>query len=452
VSTDHVSEVSLIPTLPPEALAAPKGPAPGVTRMAGRGPATTAEAADGPARAGDATDPFAALLQGFLASSQPGTSPDAPTADAQASDLAPAADAGSGAPILIASVAQGSGPAGLPDGTAQTPPGDLRTGAELPGAGKALPPDLGLPASTGPVPPVPQAGATNADSAGAVPAPDGVQAQAVIRISLADLDAARSRQVASGDAAGLPTLADTSAPDALAFASVLADGQAPGMDTPEKPPSLPIPSGADLQRLALGLSVNGSPDLVPAQRAGPLEATGTPGRDTASFQTASPATEAGGGLGRLLNGSLGGFPPLQPLGQPRAWSEGLGDRLLTLAGPGTHSARLTLHPESLGTLDVEIRIDDGNAQVWFGTSQPQTRDAIEGSLPRLREMFADQGITLTRTHVDTGQDRRPPEAPPERPKATPWDRATDRRPSLATLLAPASLTTPSGTRLLDVWA
>jgi flagellar hook-length control protein FliK len=96
------------------------------------------------------------------------------------------------------------------------------------------------------------------------------------------------------------------------------------------------------------------------------------------------------------------MPALQPLGDSGAFASGLADRLLTLGGPGAHSARLKLHPEHLGELDVEITMDDGTAQVWFGTTTSQARDAIEGSLPKLREMFADQGIDLTRTQIDTG--------------------------------------------------
>jgi flagellar hook-length control protein FliK len=132
---------------------------------------------------------------------------------------------------------------------------------------------------------------------------------------------------------------------------------------------------------------------------------------------ASSDSSSGAGLPALTTGSgtsdassaallnrLGstGLPPLQPQGDASAFAGGLADRLLSLGGPGSHSARLKLHPEHLGELDVEITMDDGTAQVWFGTTSSQAREAIEGTLPRLREMFAEQGIQLTRTQVDAG--------------------------------------------------
>ena len=112
---------------------------------------------------------------------------------------------------------------------------------------------------------------------------------------------------------------------------------------------------------------------------------------------------AGGGNGPLAARQDSGLPPvLAPLGDAGSFAGGLADRLLALGGPGVQTARLQLHPERLGALTVEIQIDDGTAQVWFGTTTSQAHSAIEGSLPRLRELFADQGIVLTRTQVDVG--------------------------------------------------
>ena len=168
--------------------------------------------------------------------------------------------------------------------------------------------------------------------------------------------------------------------------------------------------------------------------------------------------------GNGLAGGLGSvsLPALQPLGNAASFANGLADRLLTLGGPGSHSARLQLHPEHLGALDVEIQLDDGTAQVWFGTSTPQARAAIEASLPKLHELFAEQGIQLTRTQVDsgsgqqsgysTGQNgdayRRAPGSPAGYPGAS-WQQGTRAATALAGL--PVGAGRPSN-RLVDVWA
>jgi len=61
-------------------------------------------------------------------------------------------------------------------------------------------------------------------------------------------------------------------------------------------------------------------------------------------------------------------------------------------------------PEHLGPVEVKIAVQNGDASVWFGASHPDTRAALEQALPRLREMFANQGLTLT----DSGVSRESP--------------------------------------------
>jgi flagellar hook-length control protein FliK len=174
--------------------------------------------------------------------------------------------------------------------------------------------------------------------------------------------------------------------------------------------------------------------------------TGPGGPDTASTAL----------LSRLGSTTL---PALQPLAGNPSFAGGLADRLLTLGGPGAHTARLKLHPEHLGELDVEIQIDDGSAQVWFGTTTSQAREAIEASLPRLKELFADQGLALTRTQVDGGGNGQPGSQNSDQQRRMaagrpveadlPWRTAPRVASSPLAGLLPA--TRPS-TRLVDAWA
>jgi flagellar hook-length control protein FliK len=43
---------------------------------------------------------------------------------------------------------------------------------------------------------------------------------------------------------------------------------------------------------------------------------------------------------------------------------------------------------------VRIAVRDDQASVWFGSAHADTRAAIEQALPRLRELFASQGLAL----------------------------------------------------------
>jgi flagellar hook-length control protein FliK len=92
-----------------------------------------------------------------------------------------------------------------------------------------------------------------------------------------------------------------------------------------------------------------------------------------------------------------------PVGSP-AWKDELGTQLTWMAINGREAASLKLSPEHLGPLEVRISVREGEASVNFVASSPDTRSAIEQSLPRLRELFASQGMVLT----DAGVSRDAP--------------------------------------------
>ncbi len=283
---------------------------------------------------------------------------------------------------------------------------------------------------------------------------------AATRISLADIESSRELNMTA-----MPRPAPTdienytrrftvaAAAPGLSVTSSATDSTSDLLPGAEAGGSLLQPAGltaSDLSRLVQNLSQAGGRE--PFSAAFSTEGTGMSTLFSETSPTAGGAKSADSGLSSMVRGGLSGFPPLQPLGSPQAWTAGLGDRLLTLAGPGTHSARLRLHPESLGTLDIEIKVADNTAQVWFGAQHSQTREAIEASLPQLREMFAEQGIRLTQAQVDSGADQRAPDQQSAFNEPD-HDRNAWRRPSVSASLSDALAPTRQAThRLLDAWA
>ncbi|HEY0942782.1 MAG TPA: flagellar hook-length control protein FliK [Steroidobacter sp.] len=86
------------------------------------------------------------------------------------------------------------------------------------------------------------------------------------------------------------------------------------------------------------------------------------------------------------------------------WADEIGSRMTMMVEQGRHTASLRLSPEHLGPLEVRITVDGDKASVQFGASHVDTRNAIENALPRLREMFASQGLSL----ADANVSREPP--------------------------------------------
>ena len=100
-------------------------------------------------------------------------------------------------------------------------------------------------------------------------------------------------------------------------------------------------------------------------------------------------------------------PVHSPVGSS-AWADEIGTRVVMMTESGNHTASLKLSPEHLGPLEISITVRDDKASVWFGAAHADTRAAIETALPRLREMFEAQGLSL----ADAGVFREPPREQP----------------------------------------
>ncbi|WMN54758.1 flagellar hook-length control protein FliK [Vibrio fluvialis] len=68
-----------------------------------------------------------------------------------------------------------------------------------------------------------------------------------------------------------------------------------------------------------------------------------------------------------------------------------------------------MDPPELGRLHIRMNMHGDGASVQFTVSNQQARDALEHSMPRLREMLAQQGVQLADTSVqqqNSGQQQR----------------------------------------------
>lgn len=136
-------------------------------------------------------------------------------------------------------------------------------------------------------------------------------------------------------------------------------------------------------------------DLIqPEQGEGKFEIPHLP----ASSESASPLRQAESAHAR---------PVHVPVGTAQ-WADEIGSRMTMMVEQGRHTASLRLSPEHLGPLEVRITMNGDQASVQFGAAHVDTRNAIEDALPRLREMFASQGLSL----ADANVSREPPRQQP----------------------------------------
>ena len=114
----------------------------------------------------------------------------------------------------------------------------------------------------------------------------------------------------------------------------------------------------------------------------------------------------------LAPGSIVGDPALSPSAQlfkgsipvpvnTPQWSQALSDHVSMMMKGGFQTAEMKLNPASLGPVEIKMSITDDQAKIQFISAHAQVREAIDQSLPKLREMFEQQGIDLV--DVDISQ-------------------------------------------------
>ena len=82
------------------------------------------------------------------------------------------------------------------------------------------------------------------------------------------------------------------------------------------------------------------------------------------------------------------------------WQNEFSDRVTWLArAGGNQTAEIRLNPANLGTIEVKVVMHDQQASITFTAQHGVVRDAIEASLPRLREMFSGGGLQLANANV-----------------------------------------------------
>lgn len=101
------------------------------------------------------------------------------------------------------------------------------------------------------------------------------------------------------------------------------------------------------------------------------------------------------------------MPTLQiatPPGQPGFANE-LGQQVIWLGRQDVQSAKITLHPEDLGSIDVHLSVNHDRVDVVFAAQHPAAVTAVQQSLPQLQQMLAQHGLALGNAEVGQQQQQ-----------------------------------------------
>lgn len=258
-----------------------------------------------------------------------------------------------------------------------------------------------------------------------------------------DADSTDAGQAAVTDAAPVdpisaPAVATPAAPESPPVEAIVASAippAAPATDTgfdPEADPldALPALRMAMEQSGHVSASSQAQPKAAPIQADGELTAAQTFAAGMANMldvQAGQDSTDQGGekafsglidaGLKDLTSASsdtrvddfanrlaalaqaatpktANAVPVNQPIAMHQSgWTEEVVNRVMYLSSANLKAADIQLQPAELGRLDIRVNmVPDQQTQVTFMSAHPGVREALDGQMHRLRDMFAQQGM------------------------------------------------------------
>jgi flagellar hook-length control protein FliK len=132
------------------------------------------------------------------------------------------------------------------------------------------------------------------------------------------------------------------------------------------------------------------------------------------------------------------------------FGQGLADRVSWMVDNNLNGAKLQVNPPQLGPIEVRIAVQGNHAQVWLTSHSAVTRDALESSSPKLRDMLGAQGFGQVSVDISqrSYQDR---SAQPQPYDWTP-SAGSSTSPGAAAVQSTASLRPRTGSGAVDAYA
>lgn len=250
--------------------------------------------------------------------------------------------------------------------------------------------------------PAPTAGAAVLVDPAAAPAPATPSSTTFTPVTDAVLGQGTARVALPVDA--LPTVpsAEAAAPDAATPAT------APTTPAAEAPAKAPLQNVlAFATHLAMGQVAAALPDvatlgrdIIEAFRSEDTDGTAPTGNVLAGVGASNTAL----GLSRTETVNTMDAPTADLHGGH--FDEDIGDAVRWMADQKIGHAHIKVTPNELGTVEIRLRLDGDRVHADFASTQADVRQALESSLPRLREMLGQHGFQLA--HADVGHQHAPP--------------------------------------------
>jgi flagellar hook-length control protein FliK len=217
-------------------------------------------------------------------------------------------------------------------------------------------------------------------------------AQAVMAAAIAQGTSEPPRDSASSD--------DSATPD-----TAVAQGAAILSDSAASASAASVPAAAMARAAAASISAAVTAATATAVALAASDAASASAADKRSHSESPDATLSGAsndgsaGAAQLMTSNTSTDSAPTPTFKVAAgvdtaqFGQGVGDRVSLMMDGNLTSAKLQVNPPALGPIEVRIALQGGHAQVSFSSHSAVTRDALESSSEKLREMLGSQGFS-----------------------------------------------------------
>lgn len=166
------------------------------------------------------------------------------------------------------------------------------------------------------------------------------------------------------------------------------------------PAASPDVAKSQVQSMQAALAAAGLASVKGSSKQTSTETQGA--QPTASLYSAQTVT------GQTRAENVAAQQPSMPLTRELA-NEQVAEKVQMMMSKNLKQLDIRLDPPELGRMQIRMTMNNDIANVHFTVTNPQARDIIEQTLPRLREMLAQQGMQLADSSVQqqaSGQQQR----------------------------------------------
>ncbi|EGQ7695475.1 flagellar hook-length control protein FliK [Vibrio vulnificus] len=184
--------------------------------------------------------------------------------------------------------------------------------------------------------------------------------------------------------------------------------------------AMALPEGMTANTIPTAFNPAASPEVAKSQvqsmqaalaAAGLASVKGSSKQTSAETQGAQPTTSlysAQTVTGQTRAENVAAQQPPMPLTRELA-NDQVAEKVQMMMSKNLKQLDIRLDPPELGRMQIRMTMNNDIANVHFTVTNPQARDIIEQTLPRLREMLAQQGMQLADSSVQqqaSGQQQR----------------------------------------------